>query len=598
DDRRFHAEPNACPACGPHLTLVAASGETLAHRDDALAGAARALARGRIVAVKGVGGFHLACDAGSSAAVRTLRERKRREEKPLAVMPRGLPEAEALAHLDDAERALLASVERPIVLVRRRAGAALAPEVAPDTPLVGLLLPYSPLHHLLLERVGRPLVMTSGNLSEEPIAYRNGEALTRLAGIADLFLVHDREIETRADDSVARVVDGSPLVMRRSRGYVPRALRARRPFAQPTLACGAQLKATFCLGVGGAAHLGPHVGDLENLETLEAYEAAVRRMEKFLRVRPALLAHDLHPEYVSTRWALERARADGIPAVAVQHHHAHAAACMGEHGLEGPALALTWDGTGLGTDGAAWGGELLLARYEGFERLATFRPLPLAGGDRAVREPWRVALAALEDAFDGAPPLEALALFRSVKPGDLRVVRQMIAQRLNAPLAHGAGRLFDAVGALALARPVARYEGQVAMALDAAHDGGDHGAYPFHLDATASPWQLDFRPLLREVVADLIAGRPPGVVSARFHAALAEAAWAAVRHAAARHGDLPVVLSGGCFQNAHLAEGIIGRLRDSFRVYAHAHVPPGDGGLALGQALVADAQARGPERKE
>ncbi|MFL5263220.1 MAG: Sua5/YciO/YrdC/YwlC family protein, partial [Anaeromyxobacteraceae bacterium] len=446
--------------------------------------------------------------------------------------------------------------------------------------------------------VGRPLVMTSGNVSEEPIAYRNGEALTRLAGIADLFLVHDREIETRADDSVARVVDGSPLVMRRSRGYVPGALRARRPFAQPTLACGAQLKATFCLGVGGAAHLGPHVGDLENLETLEAYEAAVRRMEKFLRVRPALLAHDLHPEYVSTRWALERARADGIPAVAVQHHHAHAAACMGEHGLEGPALALTWDGTGLGTDGAAWGGELLLARYEGFERLATFRPLPLAGGDRAVREPWRVALAALEDAFDGAPPLEALALFRSVKPGDLRVVRQMIAQRLNAPLAHGAGRLFDAVGALALARPVARYEGQVAMALDAAHDGRDHGAYPFHLDTAASPWQLDFRPLLREVVADLIAGRPPGVVSARFHAALAEAAWAAVRHAAARHGDLPVVLSGGCFQNARLAEGIIGLLRDSLPVYAHAHVPPGDGGLALGQALVADAQARGPERKE
>jgi hydrogenase maturation protein HypF len=598
DDRRFHAEPNACPACGPKLTLVAAGGETLAHRDAALAGAARALLEGRIVAVKGVGGFHLACDAGSSAAVRALRERKRREEKPLAVMPRGLAEAEALAHLGDAERALLTSVERPIVLVPRRAGAALAPEVAPDTPLVGLLLPYSPLHHLLLDAVGRPLVMTSGNVSEEPIAYRNGEALTRLAAIADLFLVHDREIEARADDSVARVVDGRPLVMRRSRGYVPRALRARRPFARPTLACGAQLKATFCLGVGDAAHLGPHVGDLDNLETLEAYEAAVRRMESFLRVAPRLIAHDLHPEYVSTRWALERARADGVPAVAVQHHHAHAAACMGEHGLEGPVLALTWDGTGLGTDGASWGGELLLARYDRFERLATFRPLPLPGGDRAVREPWRVALAALEDAFDGAPPLEALALFRSLKPADVRVVRQMIAQRVNAPLAHGAGRLFDAVGALALGRPASRYEGQVAVALDAAHDGGDHGAYPFHLDTSAAPWQLDFRPLVREVVADLVAGRPPAVISARFHAALAEAGCAAVRHAAARHGGHPVVLSGGCFQNARLVEGIIERLRDSHTVYAHALVPPGDGGLALGQALVADALARGAEQKE
>ncbi|HVI74150.1 MAG TPA: carbamoyltransferase HypF, partial [Anaeromyxobacteraceae bacterium] len=451
-DRRFHAEPNACPACGPRLTLLAADGLPLAERDEALAQAVRALAEGRIVAVKGVGGFHLACDARSPVAVARLRLRKRREEKPLAVMPRDLAEAELLCVLGDAERALLASPERPIVLAPRRDGCAVAPEVAPDTPLLGLLLPYAPLHHLLLDGVRRPLVMTSANLSEEPIAYRNGEAVARLGGIADLLLVHDREIETRADDSVARVVAGSPLLLRRSRGYAPRPVRLARGLARPVLAVGALLKNTFCLGVGDAAHLGPHIGDLENLETLASFEGAVARVERFLRTRPALLAHDLHPDFTSTRYALERARAEGLPAVAVQHHHAHAAGCMAEHGLTGPALALTWDGTGLGDDGAAWGGELLLARYDGYERLATFRPIPLAGGDKAIREPWRIALAALDDAFAGSPPLDALPLFRGPSADEVGVVRRMIASGFNAPRAHGAGRLFDAIGALALDR--------------------------------------------------------------------------------------------------------------------------------------------------
>jgi hydrogenase maturation protein HypF len=591
-DRRFHAEPNACPACGPHLTLLAPDGRVLAERDAALVAAGRALAEGEIVAVKGIGGFHLACDARSSASVRRLRERKRREEKPLAVMPRDLAEAELLAELGDAERALLASPERPIVLVRRREGAGLAPEVAPDTPLVGLLLPYSPLHHLLLAEAGRPLVMTSGNLAEEPIAFENEEALARLGPIADLLLVHDREIETRADDSVAKLVLSRPLVLRRSRGHAPRGLRLARPVARPTLACGAQLKNTFCLAVGDAAHLGPHIGDLENLETLESFEGAVARMERFLRTRPELLAHDLHPEYVSTRYALERARAEGIPAVAVQHHHAHAAAAMAEHGLAGPVLALAWDGTGLGDDGAPWGGELLLATLEGYERLATFRPIALAGGDRAIREPWRIALAALDDAFEGAPPLDALPLFRSVKPADVAVVRQMIAQAFHAPRAHGAGRAFDAVGAIALARPFSRYEGQVAMALDAAVDPGERGRYPFAVDTARTPWELDLRPLVRHATRDVVEGRPAGVVAARFHRALAAAGAELVRHAAARHGHLPVVLTGGCFANATLAEGIFAELSPRFSVYLHGLVPPGDGGIALGQALVADARMR------
>jgi hydrogenase maturation protein HypF len=590
EDRRFHAEPNACPACGPRLSLRTAAGEA-ARPGDPLQAASEALRDGRIVAVKGLGGFHLACDATSPAAVRRLRERKRREEKPLAVMVRDLAEAERLAALSEPERRLLASVERPIVLVRRRAGAALAPEIAPDSPLVGLLLPYTPLHHLLLEAAGRPLVMTSGNLSEEPIAFRDQEALGRLSGIADLFLLHDREIETRADDSVARLVAGRPVLLRRSRGFVPRPVRMPRRFARPVLACGAHLKNTFCLATGDQATLGPHVGDLDNLETYDSLAQAVERMERFLRTRPEVVACDLHPLYLSTRYARQRAERLGAPLVPVQHHHAHLAAAMAEHGLAGPVLGLAWDGTGYGPDGTAWGGELLLADERHFERLATFRPLPLAGGERAIREPWRVALAALDDAFGGDPPLSRLPLFRNVPTERVALVRQMIRSGLNAPPAHGAGRLFDAAGAIALGRGLSRYEGQVAMALDNAADPGERGRYPFALDLSADPGRLDWRPLVRALVEDLLGGASPAAVAARFHESLAAAAGELVRAAAGRHGRLPVVLSGGCFQNARLAEGILGAL-EGFEVYLHQRVPPGDGGLALGQALVADSVAR------
>ena len=587
-DRRFHAEPNACPDCGPRLTLLGPAGTPMESLD-AMADAGAALASGRILAVKGIGGFHLACDAASPETVGALRERKRREQKPLAVMVRDLDEADRLAHLSGAERSLLSSPERPVVLVRGRAGAGLAPEVAPDGPTLGLLLPYSPLHHLLLAAAGRPLVMTSGNLSEEPIAYRNEDALARLSGIADLFLVHDREIEARADDSVARIVAGRPLVMRRARGFVPRPVRVAHPFPGPVLACGANLKNTFCLASGEEATLGPHVGDLENLETLQSFEESVARLERFLRVRPEVIAHDLHPDYLSTRYALTRSRVDGIRAIGVQHHHAHAAAAMAEHGLEGPVLALTWDGSGLGTDRTAWGGELLLARRDGFERLATFRPLPLAGGDRAVREPWRVALAALDQAFDGDPPLTAIPAFSRIPDSDRETVRRMISAGVNSPLAHGAGRLFDAVGAIALGRGISSYEGQVAMALDAAADEGSSGRYPFSLDLGVAPWQLDWRPLVRAVADDVTAGTGPGAVSMRFHRALAAAGAELIRTAAARHGRLPVVLTGGVFQNARLAELLHGELSERFDVYLSGQVPPGDGGIALGQAVVASA---------
>ena len=588
-DRRFHAQPIACPACGPRMRLLGPSGESVASGAEAIAGAAAALEEGRVVAVKGLGGYHLACDATSSESVRRLRERKRRDEKPFAVMVESLEAARAVACFDPAEERLLASVERPVVLVRQRPGNDLAPEVAPGNPLVGLLLAYTPLHHLLLEAAGRPLVMTSGNLSEEPMAARDDEALARLSGIADLFLAHDREIENRCDDSVARVIGGRPTVFRRSRGYVPRAVLLRRPVRRPVLACGAHLKNTFCLAAGDEAWLGPHVGDLDNLEATRAFEEQVDRLQRFLGIRPEVIAHDLHPDYASTRYALARPEA---AKVAVQHHHAHVASALGEHGLEGPVLGLAWDGTGYGTDGTAWGGELLLVRDGSFERLATLRPLRLAGSDEAIRQVWRIAVAALDDAFDGAPPLERLRLLATVPARDVAVVRQMVSKSLRSPLAHGAGRYFDAVGALGLARGRATYEGQVALEWNLAADEAETASYPFDLAEEGGLVCADLRPLVRAAVGDLVAGVAPGRVSARFHEAMADVAAALVRRAAREHGRLPVVATGGCFQNARLAEGVLRRLQGDFDVRLHGEVPPGDGGIALGQALVADQVTR------
>jgi hydrogenase maturation protein HypF len=588
-DRRFHAQPVACPACGPRVRLLDPSGgRVVDDAGDAIRTAALALVDGRIVAVKGLGGYHLACDATSSGAVRLLRERKKRDEKPFAVMVRTLDDARAAGILDPAEERLLSSVERPILLVRQRPGSGLAPEIAPGNPLVGLILAYTPLHHLLLEAAGRPLVMTSGNLSEEPMAAGDQEALERLSGIADLFLAHDREIENRCDDSVARVIAGRPTVLRRSRGYVPRAVPLRRPVRRPVLACGAHLKNTFCLAAGDEAWLGPHVGDLDNLEATRAFEEQVERLQRFLGIRPELIAHDLHPDYASTRYAL--ARPEPVK-VGVQHHHAHVMSAVGEHGLEGPVLGLAWDGTGYGTDGTAWGGELLLVHDGAFERLATLRPLRLAGGDEAIRQVWRVALAALDDAFDGAPPLGRLRLFDSVPARDVAVVRRMAARGLHSPLAHGAGRYFDALGALGLARPRATYEGQVALEWNLAADETEGGAYPFDLTEEDGLVQADLRPLVRALVEDLVAGFARQRVSARFHEAMADVAAALVRRAAGVHGPMPVVLTGGCFQNARLAEGLRRRLQGDFDVRLHGEVPPGDGGIALGQALVADAVA-------
>jgi hydrogenase maturation protein HypF len=625
ESRRFHAEPNACPACGPRLAwLERLEEESAPVTTDAIARAAVALRAGNIVAVKGLGGVHLACDATSPAAVSRLRRRKRRDEKPFAVMVRDLAEADRLAEVGTAARRLLAGVERPIVLVRRRdpdrpsrgshdlappavdpagteSGRTLAAEVAPRNPLVGLMLPYTPLHHLLLDAVGRPLVMTSGNLAEEPLAHRNEEAIERLRHIADHALLHDRDIDAPCDDSVARVVSGRPLLIRRSRGYVPRGIPLPHRVRRPVLGVGALLKSAVCLATRDHAWPGPHVGDLDNLATLRFFERAVTRLERFLRVRPELVAHDLHPEYASTAYAL--ARRD-VHAVGVQHHHAHVAAVMAEHGRHEPVLGLAYDGTGYGSDGTSWGGELLLARLDGFERLATFRPMALAGGDTAVREVWRLALAVLLDAFDGAPPLERLGLFDAVPLRARTVVGQLIARGLQAPPAHGLGRYFDAFGALILGRTHARFEGQVALELNGVADMAGAEPWPFEIDWTRTPWQVDLRPAVRALVARLLdeppsgsAARadgetpPPGAarLAGRFHATIIAASEALLGAAVRRHGRLPVALSGGCFQNDILAERLEARLRPGVEVLVHQQVPPGDGGIALGQCVVADA---------
>ncbi len=587
-DRRFHAQPNACPECGPSLVLTTPSGETFGNGNP-IGTAVRALRDGLIVAIKGLGGFHLACDAASPVAVARLRCRKHRDEKPFAVMVESLKAAHGVARIDEDEERLLTSVEAPIVLLQRLENAPLAREIAPENPLVGLLLPYTPLHHLLLAEFGGPLVMTSGNVSEEPMASSNGEALEKLGGIADLFLLHDREIAARSDDSIARIIGGRVTVLRRSRGYVPRAVPVSRRFARPVLACGAHLKNTFCIGVRDSAYLGPHIGDLENLPSYRSYEEAIDRMEKFLSVDPEVIAHDLHPEYLSTRYADSRPE---DTKVAVQHHHAHVASAMGEHGLEGPVIGVAYDGTGYGTDGTAWGGEILVARFSGFDRIGTFRPIALPGGDLAIREVWRIALALVDDAFDGAPPLETIPLFRGIPGNTVALVRRMAAGRIAAPLARGVGRYFDAIGALVLGRRASTYEGQVALAWNLVADPEERGVYPYELepDGVAT---LDLRPLVRAVLADLADGRTASTISGRFHNTIALATKDLVRAAAAQAGRLPVVLTGGCFQNALLAERTAALLEPEFRVYRHGEIPPGDGGIALGQALVADAVARG-----
>ncbi|HXH91859.1 MAG TPA: carbamoyltransferase HypF, partial [Thermoanaerobaculia bacterium] len=592
-NRRFHAQPNACPDCGPRLTAMGSRHERIV-TPDAIRFAARAIRAGMTVALKGLGGFQLACDATSSQAVQRLRDRKQREHKPLAVMVRDLAMAEELVELNDAERELLTSIERPIVLARSREDSALAQEVCgAGIVIAGVFLPYTPLHHLLLRDAAIPLVMTSGNLADEPMITSNADALEQLRNVADVFLLHDREIVTRVDDSIATVIDGAPALLRRARGYVPRSIdtsiNGSRTFSEPILACGAHLKNTFCIASGSSAFLGPHIGDLESVETLRAYESAIERMKSFIGVSPRVLVHDLHPDYFSTRYALAQ---QGVRTIGVQHHHAHIASAMAEDRIEGPVIGIAYDGTGFGTDGTSWGGEILIADYEDYERFATFRPILLAGGDQAIRQPWRIALALLDDTYAGDAPLASLPLFRELSLQMITQVRLMIDRNLNTTPARGVGRLFDAFGAIVLGLTDAHYEGEVAFRWNMVADENERGRYPIVIHDGIRPWQIDPRPMVKAAVNDLLAGRSAGTISARFHNTLAAATAEIARAALISRGRMPVVISGGCFQNRRLAESIIDTLRPSVRVVMNRNVPAGDGGIALGQAFIADARLR------
>jgi hydrogenase maturation protein HypF len=581
EDRRFHAQPNACPRCGPQLHAAATGDPILA--------AAAALRAGGIVAVKGIGGVHLACDATQDDAVLRLRARKGRDTKPFAVMVRDLGEAARLAHIDAAEQAALLSAVAPIVLLSRRGGT-LSEHVAPDGHSIGLMLPYTPLHHLLLREVTFPLVLTSGNRADEPIEIDDDEAAARLGPIVDLLLSHDRPIARRADDSVVRVIAGAPTVFRRSRGYVPRPIRLPSRVAEPILACGAQLKNTVCIVVDDLAYCSAHHGNLDHVRTAEAFEEGIEALQSLLGVTPKIVASDLHPDFVSTRYAKRRA---GARWVGVQHHHAHIASVMAEHRLQGDVFGLAFDGAGYGGDGTSWGGELLSVSARGLSRLATLRPLWLPGGDAAVTEIWRGALALVTDAFEGQPPpWSQLPLFDQVPVGKREAVAQLLERRVCCTPTHALGRYFDAVAALGLRRPLAGHEGQAAMAWEGAA-ADDPGDYPFVLDVSMSPWQIDLRPGIRALVADLVAGAPTSAVAGRFHNTIAHASLAAVARATEAYGRRPLVLSGGCFQNARLTEHVLEGVDAAQTVFVARDVPPGDGGISIGQALVAGATMAG-----
>ncbi|SEG52353.1 hydrogenase maturation protein HypF [Bryocella elongata] len=599
-DRRFHAQPNACPVCGPRLELVHGGNpqqrcEGLSS-PEILAEAARALLEGKIVAWKGLGGFQLACDAGNAAAVRLLRERKHRLEKPFAVMVANAAAARSLGECDEAEVTLLTSPQRPIVLLERREGAGhLADEVCFGIPVAGVMLPSTPMHDLLFAEVMRqrgadvPLVMTSGNLSEEPIAIDNDAALRSLAEIADVFVLHDRPIHTRVDDSVARIVEGSPMLLRRARGYAPEPLWLGLGDAE-VLACGGEQKNTFCLTRKGWGLMSQHLGDLENLETMAFFEETLERMQRLFHVSPRAVVHDLHPGYMSThfakRWACER----GMQAIGVQHHHAHIAACMAEHRLTGEVLGVAWDGTGYGEDGTIWGGEFLVSGLVGFQRAAHLRPVLLAGGDTAVREPWRIALAYLQDAFGEVP--EDLAWRPGASSSAFETVKTMLQRRINTIPTSSAGRLFDAVASLTGLRHTVAFEGQAAMLLEGSSASAIHPAYSFALEECAgAATQVDLRPMIREIAGDRRLNVTPAIIAARFHATMVDVITEICLRLRSSTGLDRVCLGGGCFQNVTLLRGCRSALeQQGFHIYWPQRVPANDGGLALGQAAVALAR--------
>lgn len=584
-DRRFHAEPTACPACGPRVWLEY-QGKTL--NDEVLPTAAGLLRDGKILAVKGLGGFHLACDARNDGAVRALRERKGRRDKPFALMVRDLDEAARVGDLTDRERSLLLAPERPIVLCRRRPGGGISPLAAPGNNYLGLLLPYTPLHLLLMDQAPPALVMTSGNLSEEPLVFTNEEAREKLARLADAFLMHNRDIHVPCDDSVVRPLpDGTVIPLRRARGFVPQTVPLPLP-APEILGLGAEQKNTFCLAWGQTALMSQHIGDLDTLETFEYYQLAIRHFEALSRKRPRILAHDLHPHYLSTRYAREQ---EGARLVAVQHHHAHVAACLAENGRLEKCIGIALDGTGYGPDGTVWGGEVLVADLMGFTRVGHLAPVRLPGGEAAIRRPARMAAAYLYAAYAGNFQEVAQQLGLRFPDLEWRVLRRQLAAGWNSPLTTSAGRLFDAVAAATGICRKRTYEGQPALELEMAAHSGDQGFYPAEVHQDGETLVLDTLASFRGVVSDRLAGEPSGVIAARFHQSLAEGLAEICGTLRARTRLNLIALSGGVFQNSLLLRRLKTRLEgQGFEVLTHRLVPPNDGGISLGQAAIAAAR--------
>jgi hydrogenase maturation protein HypF len=541
------------------------------------------------VAIKGLGGYHLAADAANEAAVATLRARKHREEKPFATIAQDIGAVRRLVEVSPEEEALLLSLRRPIVLLRRLPDAPVARTVAPGNRFLGLMLPYTPLHHLLVREHGSPIVLTSGNISDEPIAYRDDEALGRLSDIAEAFLTHNRPIHVRTDDSVVRCFRSVPMPIRRSRGYVPQPIIVPWAFFRPVLACGAELKNTFCLGQGRHAFISHHIGDLENVEALRSFTEGIAHFQRLFDMCPEIVAYDLHPEYLSTKWALEQ---EGMELFGVQHHHAHVASCLADNGEEGPVIGVAFDGLGYGTDGTMWGGEFLVADMRGFVRAGHLSVLPMPGGVAAVREPWRMAAIYLDEVFgDDVPPM-AVKQRHEARWG---IVLQIARSGLHSPLTSSVGRLFDAVAALLGVRDQVSYEGQAAIELEQLADAAETMTYSASLEEQQAGFVLRGPDLVQAVVRDLLADVNPALIAARFHNGVAEAILHGCRAVRQRSGLTTVALSGGVFQNVLLLGRAIDRLEaDGFRVLRHRQVPPNDGGISLGQAVLASHAATQP----
>jgi hydrogenase maturation protein HypF len=584
-DRRFHAQPVCCPECGPSLRLIDRDKRAL--EGDPLDRTAELLRDGRVIAVKGLGGYHLAALASSELAVAALRSRKHREDKAFALMVQDLDAAPSLCAVSDHEATLLTTSRRPIVLLRRLPGAPVAPSVAPGNRFLGLMLPYTPLHHLLCSEVGEAIVLTSGNVSDEPIAYHDDEAFERLRGIADSFLTNDRPIHIRTDDSVTRSFRGHEIILRRARGYTPQPLLLAQPVVRPVLACGAELKNTFCLAKGRHAFVSHHIGDLENYETFRSFTEGIEHFRRLLGISPEVVAHDLHPEYLSTRYALDL---EDVDVLGVQHHHAHVASCLADNGEEGPVIGVAFDGLGLGTDGTIWGGEFLVADLAGFERAGHLETVPMPGGAAAIKQPWRMAAAYLDAAFGGMVP-EGLDVVRR-NEARWSDVLEVARTGVNSPPTSSAGRLFDAVAAIVGVRDAINYEGQAAIELEQMADPNEGGAYAVATEGER-PFRVRGADLVAAAVEDIRSGVGPRTVAARFHNGVAAAVVEASSRIRDAIGLMTVALSGGVFQNMLLLERVVAGLEaGGFRVLLHSRVPPNDGGISFGQTAVAGARDR------